>query len=92
MDGTDRERREPGRRRRTGAALNEFGTVWVIVGTVRVESGNSEVSTARVGSGSQTIAGWAGFLTLYAGSPEDGGDGQESGDQKLGVGEHRENE
>ena len=91
MDGTDRERREPGRRRRTGAALNEFGTVWVIVGTVRVESGNSEVSTARVGSGSQTIAGWAG-LTLYAGSSEDGGDGQEGGDQELSVEEHRENE
>ena len=64
----------------------------MIVGTVRVESGDSEVSTAGVGSGSQTIASWASSLTLYAGSSEDGGDGQEGGDQELSVEEHCENE
>jgi len=64
----------------------------VIVGTVRVESGDSEVSTVGVGSGPQAIASRAGFLTLCAGSSEDGGDGQEGGDQELGVEEHCEND
>jgi len=64
----------------------------VIVGPVRVESGDSEVSTVGVGTGSQTIASRTGFLTLYAGSSEDAGDGHEGGDQELSVEEHRENE
>jgi len=91
MDGTDSEGCGPGCRRGTDAALNEFGTVCVIVGTVGVEGGDAEVSTVGVGSGSQTIASWASVLTLYAWSSE-GGDGEEGGDQELGVEEHWENE
>ena len=64
----------------------------MIVGTVGAESGDSEVSTVGVGSGSQTVAGCTSFLTLCAGSSEDGGDGQEGGDQELSVEEHYENE
>ena len=92
MDGTDREGCEPGCGRRTGAALEEFGTVLVIVGTIRVESSDSEASTAGIGSGSQTVASWVSVLTLYAGSSEDGGDGKEGGDQELSVEEHCKNE
>ena len=92
MNSTDRKGCEPGCRRRTGAALDEFGTVLVIVGTIRVESGDSEASTVGVGSSSQTVASWASVLTLNAGSSEDGGDGKEGGDQELSVEEHFENE
>ena len=92
MDGTDREGCGPGCRRRTDAALNEFGTVCVIVGTVGVEGGDAEVFMVGVGSGSQTVTSWASVLSLHAGSSEDGGDSEEGGDQELGVEEHRENE
>ena len=64
----------------------------MIVGPVGVESSDSEVSTVGVGSSSQTVARRPGFLTLYAGSSEDGGDGQEGGEQELSVEEHYENE
>jgi len=64
----------------------------VVIGPVRVESGHPEVTTVGVGTGSQTVASRASVLTLYAGSSEDGGDGQEGGDHELGVEEHRENE
>ena len=64
----------------------------MVVWTVRVESGDFEASTVGVNSGSQTTASRAGILTLYAGSSEDGGGGQEGGDQELSVEEHRENE
>lgn len=91
MSGTDREGRGQGSSISTSGALNELGTIRVIVGTVRVKNGDLEVSTVGVGTGSQTIASWAGFLTLYAGGTEDG-DGHDGGDQELGVEEHRENE
>ena len=64
----------------------------MIVGPVGVKSGDLDPSTGGVGSGSQTTTGRAGSLTLYVGSSEDAGDGQEGGDQELSVEEHRENE
>ena len=64
----------------------------MVIGTVRVESGDPEVTAVGVGTGSQTVASWASVLTLDAGSCKDGGDGQKGGDHELGVEEHRENE
>jgi len=91
MSGTDRERCGQGSNNSTGGALNELGAVCVIVWTVGVESGDLKVTTVGVGTGSQAIASWAGFLTLYARSSEDG-DGHNGGYQELSVEEHRENE
>ena len=56
-----------------------------------MERCDSEVGEVGVGSGSQTLARVSVF-TLHAGSSEDGGSSQESGDQELSVEEHRGNE
>ena len=60
----------------------------MVVGTVDLQSGDSEGGKVGVGSISQTIARVA-VLTLRVGSSEDAGDSQEGGDQELSVEEHQ---
>ena len=89
MSGTDLERGDPGSSKSTRVALDELRTIWVGVGTVRVESGDSEVRKVGGASSSQTVARTF-RLALRAGGSEDGGDGQKGRDQELSVEEHRQ--
>ena len=92
MGGTDGERGDIACGRETrNPGLNEF---FCVVDSARLESEDPEFVEVGVGSAStfKSLARIGGSIALVNWGSDDGGDGQNSREQELSVGEHREGE